>query len=127
MKFQAERFEGRNAITRHSAQGVVVGGMEYSRPLILGWQGQILEWSATSLESLRTEDAEELAALQPELVLFGSGARMRFARPAVWAPLMSRRIGVETMDTASACRTYNVLLAEDRAVVAALLFDSPGD
>jgi uncharacterized protein len=58
-------------------------------------------------------------------VIFGSGVRLRFANPRLLEPLMARRIGVETMDTSAACRTYNVLLAEGRAVVAALLFELP--
>jgi len=63
-----------------------------------------------------------LAALAPELVVFGSGPRLRFPAPALLRPLIDARIGIETMDTAAACRTYNVLLAEGRSVVAALLF-----
>ena len=66
-----------------------------------------------------------LAELRPELVLFGSGARLRFPAPALLKPLIDARIGIETMDTAAACRTYNVLLAEGRSVVAALLFAAP--
>ena len=58
-------------------------------------------------------------------MIFGSGRRLRFVAPALMRSLIERRIGVETMDTAAACRTYNVLLAEGRAVVAALLFEPP--
>ena len=47
-----------------------------------------------------------------------------FRAPALLRPLIDAGIGVETMDTAAACRTYNVLLAEGRSVVAALLFDA---
>ena len=61
--------------------------------------------------------------LQPELVIFGCGARMRFAHPRLQASLINAGIGVETMDTAAACRTYNLLVAESRSVVAALLID----
>ena len=64
-----------------------------------------------------------LVALSPELVIFGSGHLIRFVRPALLHALIDRRIGVETMDTAAACRTYNVLLAEGRSVLAALLFE----
>ena len=59
----------------------------------------------------------------PELVIFGSGARLRFPAPGLLRDLIERRIGVETMDTAAACRTYNVLASEGRSVVAALLLD----
>jgi uncharacterized protein len=72
---------------------------------------------------LHADHFERLAALQPELVIFGSGSRMRFAPPALLRPLIERRIGVECMDTAAACRTYNVLVSERRSVVAALILD----
>ena len=72
-------------------------------------------------EAVKLASGALMLALAPELVVFGSGARLRFPPPAWLQPLMARRIGVETMDTAAACRTYNVLAAEGRAVVAALL------
>jgi len=77
-----------------------------------------------SFEALDEASFETLATLSPELVIFGSGSRLRFPKPGLLKPLMARRIGFETMDTAAACRTYNVLLAEGRAVVAALLFEA---
>ena len=78
--------------------------------------------TATSIR-LSAEHFAQLAALGPEIVIFGSGARIRFVKPALLRPLIERRIGVETMDTAAACRTYNVLLAEGRPVVLAALFE----
>ena len=62
--------------------------------------------------------------MKPELVIFGCGARMRFAHPRLQASLINAGIGVETMDTAAACRTYNVLVSESRSVVAALLIEA---
>ena len=59
-----------------------------------------------------------------EVVLFGSGSRLRFAKPEALRPLIERGIGVETMDTAAACRTYNILVSEGRSVVAALVIES---
>ena len=64
-----------------------------------------------------------LAELDPELVIFGSGVRLRFPRPEWLLDLMARRIGVETMDTAAACRTYNILAGEGRNVIVALLLE----
>jgi uncharacterized protein len=58
-------------------------------------------------------------------VIFGSGARLQFVKPALYRSLIERGIGMETMDTAAACRTYNVLAAEGRMVVAALLMPPP--
>ena len=124
MKLQAERIEGTNAIARHSLDGVIVNGAEHRHSVIVPWQGAVLPWQLASFEALTEAHFEALAAMKPELVIFGSGARIRFPRPALLRPLMAARIGVETMDTPAACRTYNVLLAEGRSVVAALLFEA---
>jgi uncharacterized protein len=123
MKLQADRIEGQNAISRYGPGGVVVNGTEHRASVVVPWSGPVLAWRADTLTALTEAHFSMLAALGPELVIFGSGERLRFVRPALLAPLMARRIGVETMDTAAACRTYNVLLADGRSVVAALLFE----
>jgi len=127
VKLQAERIEGTNAIARHSLDGVIVNGAEYRHSVIVPWQGPVLAWRADGFDALTEDHFEALAALRPELVIFGSGPRIRFPKPALLRPLMQARIGIETMDTPAACRTYNVLLAEGRSVVAALLFDAAQD
>jgi len=64
-----------------------------------------------------------LASLNSPIVLLGTGQRQQFPSPAVLRPLLERRIGVEVMDSFAACRTYNILMAEGRDVVAAIIFD----
>ncbi|HEX4234014.1 MAG TPA: Mth938-like domain-containing protein [Caldimonas sp.] len=122
MKMRADRIEGRNAIARHSPEGVIVNGVEHTESVLVPWQGEPVAWHADSFESLTAEHFARVAALRPELVIFGSGARLRFPAAALLRPLIDAAIGIETMDTAAACRTYNVLLAEGRTVVAALIF-----
>lgn len=124
MKLQADRIEGQNAISRHGVEGVVVNGVEHRQSVLVPWQGPVMPWGVAGFESLTAASFDAIAALQPELVVFGSGERLRFPKPALLQTLMKRRIGLETMDTPAACRTYNVLLAEGRSVVAALLFDA---
>jgi uncharacterized protein len=127
MKLQADRLEGLNAIARHGPDGVIVNGAEYRTNVVVPWRGDVREWAAGGFAGLSEADFDALAALGPEVVIFGSGPRIRFPKPALTRALTARRIGVETMDTAAACRTYNVLLAEGRSVVAALVFEaSPG-
>lgn len=127
MKLHADRIEGRQAISRHGPGGVIVGGIEYRCSVLVPWSGVVLAWPADAFTALTAAHFETVAALKPELVIFGSGSRIRFPAPQLLRPLIERRIGIETMDTAAACRTYNVLLAEGRSVVAALLFESmPG-
>jgi uncharacterized protein len=123
MKLQADRIEGQNAIARHGPGGVIVNGVEHRRSVVVPWKGEVQAWDVSAFESLDEAHFSRLAALAPELVIFGSGKRIRFVQPRLLKPLIAQRIGVETMDTAAACRTYNVLLAEGRSVVAALLFE----
>ena len=122
MKMRADRIEGQNAIARHGPDGVLVNGVQHTESVIVPWTGAVEPWDAPGFEALSTAHFARLAALAPELVVFGSGARLRFPSPALLRPLIDARIGIETMDTAAACRTYNVLLADGRSVIAALLF-----
>ena len=122
MKMRADRIEGQNAIARHGPDGVVVAGVEHTESVVVPWRGSVIPWSVADFDSLGAEHFAQVAALGPELVIFGSGPRIRFPSPALLRPLIEAKIGIETMDTAAACRTYNVLFAEGRPVVAALLF-----
>ena len=124
MKMRADRIEGQNAIARHGPEGVAVNGVEHTESVIVPWSGAVVAWHAESFEELSADHFARIAALRPELVIFGSGLRLRFPAPALLRPLIDGGIGVETMDTGAACRTYNVLLAEGRSVVAGLLFSA---
>jgi uncharacterized protein len=92
--------------------------------VVIGSGGEKFEWKCASFDDLTESHFTLLAHTQPELVIFGSGNRIRFAPPAFLRGLMQQRIGVETMDTLAACRTYNVLAGEGRRVIAALLIDA---
>jgi uncharacterized protein len=124
MKMQADRPEGSNAITRHGAEGVIVNGREHRHNVLVPWRGEVVPWAVDNFEALDEASFEALIALEPELVIFGSGSRIRFPRPALLKDLMARRIGFETMDTPAACRTYNILASEGRNVVAALILET---
>jgi uncharacterized protein len=121
MKFQPDTADGVNVISRAEAGRIWVGAALHTASIVVPWVGEVQAWPATAADDLTREHFERLAALRPEVVIFGSGARIRFVSPALLQPLYDRRIGIETMDTAAACRTYNVLASEHRKVVAALL------
>ena len=121
MKFQPDTLEGTNVITRLETRRVWVGQTVFDHAVLVPWVGTVAPWAAASFEELQAGHFEQLLVYQPEVVIFGSGAQLRFASPALARALTERRIGVETMDTAAACRTYNVLASEGRSVVAALL------
>jgi uncharacterized protein len=126
VKLQPDRIEGVNAITAFAPGMVRVDDQGFTSSVVVPWRGEVQPWPCTAFEQLRAEHFEHLLALGPELVIFGSGRRLRFAAPSLMRALIERRVGVETMDTAAACRTYNVLAGEGRLVVAALLLESPG-
>jgi uncharacterized protein len=109
------------AIQSYSQDGVIVNGQLQTGPLLLcAVQGPKL-WSASSFDSLSNSSFDELLEFQPELVLFGSGERIRFPAPHLLKGLFSKGIGVETMDNGAACRTFNVLAGEGRRVLMVLL------
>jgi uncharacterized protein len=123
MKFQPDTAEGVNVITRAEGGRVWVGAEAHAGSIVVPWAGAVLAWGAASAAELQPAHFERLVALAPEVVIFGSGNRLRFVPPALQRALIEARIGVETMDTAAACRTYNVLASEHRKVVAALIVE----
>jgi len=123
VKFQSDFLEGVNTITRHDGGRVWVGGEAYEGSVVVPWTGLAHPWAATRFDDLAQAHFDDLLRHSPELVIFGSGVRLRFPKPQLLRVLIERRIGVESMDTAAACRTYNVLASEGRNVVAALLLD----
>ena len=125
MKFQPDHAEGVNIITRHDAGSIWVGNTAFTHSLLVPSQGDPQAWPPQQVQQLAATHFEMALALSPELVIFGSGARLQFVSPALLRCLIERRIGVETMDTAAACRTYNVLASEGRRVLAALLLQPP--
>jgi uncharacterized protein len=123
MKFQLDEPQGGNSISRHDGANVWVNGTQHQASLLVPWRGEVQAWNLARFEDLTEAHFEQILALKPELVVFGSGPKIRFARPALYRGLIQARIGVETMDLAAACRTYNVLASEGRAVLAALLIE----
>lgn len=91
--------------------------------VVIGSGGDKFDWECPSFEALTPAHFTRLLDSKPELVIFGSGAKLRFPPPALLSALMAQRIGVETMDTLAACRTYNILAGEGRRVTAALLIE----
>ena len=120
MKLQPDQFNA-PFISAYQPGWIEVNGHQYTGGLKVCSQTGCSTWSVVRFEDLQAADFENLVSDRPELVIFGSGLRLRFPRPVCLAPLIRMGIGVETMDTAAACRTYNVLASEGRRVVAALL------
>jgi len=79
------------------------------------------DWPATTIDQIDERSMAPILAMGPEIILLGTGDSVEFPDRRLMAGIMARRVGLEVMDTAAACRTFNILVGEDRQVVAALL------
>ena len=92
-----------------------------SSSFIISPRHLIRDWPPLTIEALLVEHLESLVELRPEIVLLGTGQKLQFPESKVLAKLHNQQLGVEIMDTAAACRTYNILMMEGRFVVAGLI------
>ncbi len=116
-----------NYIRGYAPGEVRVNDVAYHSSLIVTPERLIEGWPPARFEDLAAEHLRQVAALEPEIVVLGTGDIHRFPHPRLLRALYERRIGVEIMATTAACRTYNILMAEDRPVAAALLIDTATD
>ncbi len=124
MKLHPDSFDV-PSITGYGPGWVAVSGEKIHTSVVIGSRGQRLAWDCGQFADLAAAHFTLLAGLNAELVVFGSGNRLRFPRPEWLKALIEKRIGIETMDTQAACRTYNILAGEGRNVVSALLIEPP--
>lgn len=107
--------------TGHGPDYVAVNGQRYAQALVVMAGAVRADWPATDFVSLTVAHFDYFLELLPEVILLGTGAQQRFPHPELFRSLIERGIAIEFMDTPAACRTYNILVAEDRKVVAAIL------
>jgi uncharacterized protein len=120
MKLQPDSIQG-PVINAYGEGWVEINGIKVVSSVVLSARGPQFAWNVENFDDLNASHFEQLAPLEAEMVLFGSGKRIRFPQPQWLQALHALRIGVETMDTQAACRTYNFLASEGRHVVVALL------
>ena len=123
MRFTLENGTQVNTVRAYSAQALRIGETVVRASCILSAEQLITEWAPVRFEALEVAHLETIFALEPQLVLVGTGSRQRFAPPPIRSAFSERGIGLEVMDLGAACRTFNILVHEDRRVAAALFFD----
>ena len=122
MKLHLSQAGGRNFITAYGAGYVTVNYQDrHEQSLIVMPEELITEWPPASVADLRPEHMDALVDRNLEVVLIGTGPNLRFPGAEIMRPLMQARVGFEIMDVQAACRTYNILVDEERRVAAALL------
>jgi uncharacterized protein len=124
VKLQADSQAAFNTVSAYGPDYIEINAVKHDSSLLLMPEGPIETWSCKRFEDLTTGDFQQIAQKKPALVIFGSGKKIRFPRPELIAPLIQAKIGIETMDLQAACRTYNILMAEGRKVLAALLIEN---
>ena len=121
MALVEHRSEGHHLIRRTSADAVMVDDRTFTTSFVLAPDRCETEFAPRRIEELDEAAIQAILSFSPELVLLGTGARQYFPKPAQLAEFWRRNIGVEAMDTAAAARTFNLLAAEGRRVVAVFL------
>jgi uncharacterized protein len=124
MKFQPDFLPGVNAVSKLEAGQLWIHQEAHQSSVLVPWRGVCEPWAPRRPEDLLEQHFEPLLALQPELVIFGSGRDFFLLPPSLYRRLIAKRIGVESMDTAAACRTFNVLAQEGRKVLGAFLLSA---
>jgi uncharacterized protein len=121
LKLHADAPTHLNTVTAYGPGFIEINKSRFEGHLLLVPDAPVRPWQAADFDGLRAEDFEALLLLDPELVLLGTGRRQRFPHPRLTACLVKAGVGIEIMDTAAACRTYNILMSEGRRVLAAFL------
>jgi len=121
MKFTLDRPGTLHVVRGYVPGQLRIGEREFGRSVIVSAQTLIEDWRPQHIGELTVADLEPVLALRPQVLLLGSGPRQVFPARDLLAQLYAARVGFEIMDTGAACRTYNVLVAEGRAVAAALI------
>ena len=125
MKLHLQAPSNLNTVTAYGAGYIEVNRVRHTGSLIVAPDVPIQAWGAVDSDQLRAEHFAAILELKPEVVLVGTGAKQRFLAPETTAALSQAGVGFEVMDTAAACRTFNILLAEGRRVVGAFLALAP--
>ncbi|WP_426689846.1 Mth938-like domain-containing protein [Rhodanobacter ginsengiterrae] len=121
MDLSLERPEGYLYVRRVGAQGVTLIDRELTSSFLLAPDKAVENWPVTAADMLDASHVQQLLALQPELVVLGTGSRQSFPAAEFMAGFLRKNIGIEVMDNAAAARTYNLLAGEGRRVIAAFI------
>ncbi|MDJ0956061.1 MAG: Mth938-like domain-containing protein [Arenicellales bacterium] len=114
-------------IRAYTADQITVGNTHYRTSIMVTPTRVITDWTQSTVADLAERDFRLMLEFGPEVVLLGTGHHMVFPPPSITHPLVNQSIGLEVMDTAAACRTYNILAGEGRNVLAALIIEPTPD
>ncbi len=123
MKLHPDTRRTQHIVTAYETGRIAINGRFLSRSLLLTPDYLDETWGPETFAALTLDHVDQLAACAGDVVLIGTGQKQHFPPPALLRPLIDAGRGFEIMDTAAACRTYNILVAEGRTVLAALIIE----
>ncbi|MBI3479976.1 MAG: Mth938-like domain-containing protein [Nitrosomonadales bacterium] len=121
MKLHLDHPDHKHLFTAHGPDFVMVNGQRYQHSIVVHAEAVLSDWHVTRFAELNEAHFTYFLSLKPEVLLLGTGTQQHFPHPRLYRALTDAGIAVEFMNTPAACRTYNILVAEDRRVVAAIL------
>ncbi|CAG9167204.1 hypothetical protein LMG23994_01136 [Cupriavidus pinatubonensis] len=123
LKLHADQPQSLNTVTAYGPDYIEINLIRHTHSVLVLPEGEVRPWPVQRFEDLEPDHFETLAELGPEVVLLGTGSKLRFPHPRLTASLARKHVGVDAMDMQAACRTYNILMAEGRKVAAVLLLE----
>lgn len=123
MKLHSQDNQQYQTVTGYDAKGVEINAKRYEFSVLVMPEVEPRAWPVTRFEDLTAEHFAAIAQDQPDVVILGTGERQRFVHPRLIASLSGKQVGVESMDSHAACRTYNILMGEGRKVTLALIIE----
>jgi uncharacterized protein len=124
MPLAEELITGRNSIQAYQSDQITINERNYHQSLILSATEIITPWPVTNIDELSPENMQDIVDQKPEVILLGTGEKQLFPDIEIIGYFVQLGLGLEIMNTGAACRTFNILVAEDRQVVAAIILDS---
>lgn len=121
MPLAEELITGRNSIQAYQPGQITINEQSYNQSLILSATEIITPWPVTNIDDLSAEQMQAIVDQKPEVVLLGTGEKQQFPDIEIIGYFAQLGLGLEVMNTGAACRTFNILVAEDRQVVAAII------
>lgn len=123
MKFAEDHNSARYKISAYDSSSIAINGEVHNTSLVLSPVELIADWAPQNYAQLAADDLEVFYRLEAEIIILGTGQQQIFPPADILRRLAAGNIGFEVMDTQAACRTFNILMAEGRNVVAGLFLE----
>lgn len=121
MKLSEDDSSGSYMINGYDSEGIIINQRLYSRSLIVSNHRLLENWPMQDISELSADILAPILDLKPEVILIGTGSTLVFPPVSSYASIIQSGVGIEFMDSVAACRTFNILLSEDRSVVAGII------